>query len=67
MREEQQAAQHARNQARAQKAAKTRMKNRIANGVCPCCNRHFANVQRHIRTKHPEFTMAGEAKGADGG
>ncbi len=39
----------------AQKAAKTRIKNRIANGVCPCCKRHFANLGSHMKGKHPEF------------
>lgn len=45
---------------RAEKAAKTRMKNRIKNGVCPCCNRHFTNLQRHMENQHPEFAK-GEA------
>lgn len=48
-------AQEARNRERAQKAAKTRLKNRIKNGVCPCCNRHFANLERHIKGQHPEY------------
>ncbi len=26
---------------------------RAAAGVCPCCNRTFTNVQRHMKTKHP--------------
>lgn len=26
---------------------------RHAAGVCPCCNRTFTNVQRHMKTKHP--------------
>lgn len=38
----------------AQKSAKTRLKNRISRGVCPCCNRSFENVRRHMETKHPE-------------
>ena len=25
---------------------------RVKNGVCPCCNRHFANLERHMKTKH---------------
>lgn len=29
---------------------------RTKNGVCPCCNRSFANLRRHIATKHPTFT-----------
>lgn len=45
----------ARNKARAEKAAKTRLKNRVKRGVCPCCNRTFQNLARHIETKHPEF------------
>lgn len=48
-------AEYAENRRRAEKAAKTRLKNRIAKGVCPCCNRHFANVQKHIEGQHPEY------------
>lgn len=43
---------------RAEKAAKTRLKNRVSKGVCPCCNRHFANLERHMQNKHPEFEQA---------
>lgn len=39
----------------AQKAAKTRLKNRIKNGVCPCCDRFFKELHRHMETQHPEF------------
>lgn len=39
----------------AQKGVTTRMKNRVANGVCPCCNRTFNNLQRHMATKHAGF------------
>lgn len=28
-------------------------KRRSAAGVCPCCNRTFANMQRHMKSKHP--------------
>lgn len=31
----------------------TRIKNRVGNGVCPCCNRSFGNLHRHMQTKHP--------------
>lgn len=47
-------------QARAQKAAKTRFKNRIAAGACPCCNRTFTNLQRHMTDMHPDFTKKDE-------
>ena len=32
-----------------------RLKKRAKAGVCPCCNRSFIALQRHIKTKHPEF------------
>ena len=31
----------------------TRLQKRIHAGVCPCCNRTFTNVARHMKTKHP--------------
>jgi len=33
----------------------TKIKKRISNGVCPCCNRTFINLQRHMGTKHPDW------------
>lgn len=33
----------------------TRLKNRAAAGVCPCCNRTFANLAKHMAGKHPTF------------
>ena len=30
-------------------------KKRAANGVCPCCNRSFTQLHRHMKTKHPEY------------
>ncbi len=41
--------------ARAYRGWLTRLRNRIANGVCPCCNRSFANVRAHIAGQHPEW------------
>lgn len=29
-----------------------RMRVRIVNGVCPCCNRTFQNLLRHMQTEH---------------
>ena len=43
------------NKLRGEKAAKTRIKNRIKNGVCPCCNRTFKNLQRHMTTQHKDY------------
>lgn len=33
-----------------------RMKKRVGKGVCPCCNRTFLELGRHMKTKHPEFS-----------
>ena len=35
-----------------------RERHRFANGVCPCCNRSFENVARHVRSQHPEYDPA---------
>lgn len=32
-------------------------KTRAAAGLCPCCNRSFVNMQRHMKTKHPDFNV----------
>lgn len=41
--------------AAAYKGQATKLRNRAKNGVCPCCNRSFANLAAHIRSKHPDF------------
>jgi hypothetical protein len=41
----------------ATRAVLLRDRSRIANGVCPCCNRSFENVRRHISTKHPDYDV----------
>lgn len=33
----------------------TRLRNRAAAGTCPCCNRTFANMTRHMASQHPGF------------
>lgn len=38
----------------------SRAKRRANAGVCPCCTRTFANVQRHMKTKHPEVVPIGQ-------
>ena len=47
---------------RAEKGRATRFKNerdrertRVSHGVCPCCNRTFKNLQRHMSGQHPDF------------
>jgi hypothetical protein len=33
----------------------TKLKKRVANGVCPCCHRTFANLGRHMAGQHPHY------------
>jgi len=40
----------------AARAQVTKIKNRVGHGVCPCCNRTFENIARHMASKHPTFT-----------
>lgn len=35
--------------------AHKRMRKRITAGVCPCCNRSFDNLRRHMETQHSDF------------
>lgn len=42
------------NQAEAEKARVERKLKRVGRGVCPCCNRTFPNLARHMATKHPK-------------
>lgn len=41
--------------AAAYKGVATRIKRRVANGVCPCCKRTFADLARHMAGKHPGY------------
>jgi hypothetical protein len=41
----------------ATKAALLRDRARFAAGVCPCCNRTFENVRRHMVAKHPDYDV----------
>jgi len=33
-----------------------KIKNRVGHGVCPCCNRTFQNLQRHMTSKHKDYS-----------
>ena len=55
LREERESAQRS---ASAYKGAATRMKNRAKAGVCPCCNRHFVNLERHMKSQHGEDDLS---------
>ncbi len=45
----------ARRSAAAYRGQVTRIRKRVGNGVCPCCNRTFANVARHMASRHPDY------------
>lgn len=58
-----QAKAHAESLERSRNALKgevTKVKKRVGKGVCPCCNRHFANVERHMQTQHPDLASTAE-------
>lgn len=43
----------------ATKGQLTKAKKRIAAGVCPCCNRTFRNLARHMTGQHPDYANGG--------
>ena len=45
-------------QLRAQRGVVTRIKNRVGHGVCPCCSRSFENLNKHMKSKHPEYAKS---------
>lgn len=53
--EQRQRAEAAERSASAQRGVVTRLKNRAAAGICPCCNRTFINLQKHMAGQHPGF------------
>lgn len=59
--EQRQMCQEAERSAAAQKGQATRIRNRVKNGVCPCCNRSFVNLHKHMETEHPDFGNAEKA------
>jgi len=52
-RERREAAERRENAAKGQV---TKLRKRASAGVCPCCNRTFIALQRHMTQKHPGFT-----------
>lgn len=60
--------EHAERQTSAFKGQVTKLRNRAKAGVCPCCNRQFQNLRRHMTSKHPDFQPdAPELKVIEGG
>jgi hypothetical protein len=46
---------HAKASLTSTKGVVTKLKKRVANGVCPCCNRTFKDLARHMAGQHPDF------------
>jgi hypothetical protein len=44
----------------ATKGQLTKTKKRVAGGVCPCCDRSFVQLARHMSTQHPDYTATQE-------
>lgn len=38
----------------AAKAEAAKIKKRALGAMCPCCNRHFSQLERHMKTQHPD-------------
>lgn len=47
----------------AAKAEVRRLKTRIGAGICPCCNRTFSQLAKHMRSKHPDVPFVTAKKG----
>lgn len=50
---------------RGTKAVVTRMKRRTVKGQCVCCSRKFKDLEKHMKTEHPDWSpdKAAEALG----
>jgi hypothetical protein len=47
---------------RATRGVVTKLRKRVTAGSCPFgCHRHFANLERHVATKHPGAALEGES------
>lgn len=40
---------------RALRGSNTKLRKRVAAGVCPCCQRTFQDLARHMAGQHPDF------------
>lgn len=63
--EQRERAEHERRRANGYKGHATRITKRAKAGVCPCCNRSFENLRRHMTSKHPQFTPIELEQGAN--
>ena len=52
---------HEQRRVAAVKGQVTKLKKRASAGICPCCTRHFTDLERHMNSKHPDFTKQPDA------
>jgi hypothetical protein len=57
-RRERERRERAERSAAAHKGQVTKIRKRVANGVCPCCNRSFQDLGRHMKGQHPDFAVS---------
>jgi hypothetical protein len=57
------AAQNQTRMEREQREKLERKMKRVDKGTCPECNRHFANVERHMKSKHAQHSATKKATG----
>lgn len=50
---------------RSAKGQLTKVRRRVAHGVCPCCNRSFADLAAHMAEKHPKYATTDDDRAAD--
>lgn len=53
-------AEYQKRRAAAYKGQITKARKRVGKGVCPCCNRTFSRLSRHMETKHPDYCKPAE-------
>lgn len=58
---EQRARERAEHSLRTTKGVVTKIRKRIGAGVCPCCDRSFQNLQRHMKGQHPTWAPEAES------
>lgn len=54
----------ARRQTKTATAKIKRLAERAKAGICPCCTRHFTNLERHMASKHKEEPNANNPSGS---
>jgi hypothetical protein len=54
---ERQNRERAQRRASALKGQVTKANNKLKKGICPCCDEQFPDLEKHIKSQHPEFDI----------